>query len=82
MPHLHPDRLIELAVHTGGTVEEHIHLAECPNCRAEITSVGYLAERVAAAEQVQAAAAPDRLWAAIRKRRDEGTHGHGSSFVA
>jgi anti-sigma factor RsiW len=77
--------LIELAITDAATAEERDHLATCPYCRAELESTRHVARLVAAADDVQAtAAAPDRLWAAIRAdRRQDPPRGRGSSsFVA
>ncbi len=85
MPHLHTDRLIDLAIIDAATAEERHHLAACPDCRVELRSTRHVALLVAAADHVQAtAAAPDRLWAAIRAdRRQDPPRGRGSSsFVA
>ncbi len=81
MPHLRPDRLIELVISDSATTEEHDHLDRCPPCRAELRSMRHVARLVAAADDVQASAAgPDRLWTAIRAdRRPDPPHGRGSS---
>ena len=53
MPHVHPDRLIELAVTGTGTLAECDHLDECAECRSQVSSVRYVAEMVTAADEVR-----------------------------
>lgn len=56
MPHLNPDRLIEVGLTADTTDAEHTHLTECAHCRSEVASIGHVTDLVRAAGKLPAAA--------------------------
>lgn len=61
MPHLNPDRLIEVGVHAAPTDAEHTHLTECPPCRTEAAAITHIADLVRAAGRLPARPRRDGL---------------------
>jgi hypothetical protein len=52
VPHLNPDRLIDVGVNAGPTAAEHTHLTACAPCRSEVAAIGHVADLVRAADSL------------------------------